>query len=411
MTILAIETSCDETAAAILKGFTKTKPRFELLSNVIASQVKLHKKYGGVYPSLAKREHQKNLVPVLERAFKEASLLKKSPPTGDHPQGGKIQSASASWRTKCQTLEDILSREITLLSKLKAFLAKQRKPNIDAIAVTVGPGLEPCLWVGVNFARALSCYWNIPLIPINHIEAHLLAHWLSPMCQHCKSKIANCKIFPAIGLIVSGGHTQLLLMKGFGKYQLLGETRDDAAGECFDKVARILGIGYPGGPAIEKHASQWKQESNIQHLVSIIKLPRPMIRTQNYDFSFSGLKTAVLYHHKKQSSKTKKDPRYLAAVCYETQQAVIDVLLAKTINAVYQYKAKSVILGGGVIANDELRKQFAYHLKPIPYNLHFLVAPKNVCTDNAAMIAAAAFFNQKKKSWKQVRADANAKIC
>jgi len=362
MKILAIETSCDDTCIAILKIRGR---KLEILSNIVSSQVKLHRKYGGVYPFLAKREHQKNLPIVFKKALKESGY-----------------------------------------------------PKIDLIAVTVGPGLEPCLWVGINFARELAKKLKRPLIPVNHIEAHILANFIDT-----KYKIRNTKhLFPAVCLVVSGGHTQLILMKGIGKgeedksssspcadaweYKVIGETRDDAAGECFDKTARILGLRYPGGPIVAKMATKFKiQKSKVK-----INLPRPMMYTKDYDFSFSGLKTAVLYDFKNRSPKTKKSQQYIQEMSHEIQQAVIDVLIKKTIKATMDYKAKSIILGGGVTANEELRKQLK--AKSYTLNINFLAPPKKLCTDNALMTAITAYYHQKEKTkeWKKIRADANLKI-
>ena len=230
MKILAIETSCDDTAISIIKTPKNKKGYFDVLSNVISSQIEVHKKYGGVYPMLAKREHQKNLLSVLIKALKKAKLLKIK---------NKVQKLNS------KIIKNILEREPELCKKTIPFLQKYKKPNFDLIAVTEGPGLEPCLWVGINFAKTLSYFWNIPIVPVNHIESHILVNYL-------KNKQIK---FPAVCLVVSGGHTQLILMKGIGKYKILGETRDDAAGECFDKTAKILGLGYPGGPIISKLAT------------------------------------------------------------------------------------------------------------------------------------------------------------
>jgi len=215
------------------------------------------------------------------------------------------------------------------------------------------------------------------------------------------------KLFPAICLVISGGHTQLILMKNIGKYKIIGETRDDAAGECFDKTARILGLDYPGGPAIAAEAQNFK----LQSLDFKIKLPRPMIHQKNYDFSFSGLKTAVLYNFKNQLPKIRKSKKYIQAMSAEIQQAIIDVLLKKTIKAAKKYKAKSIILGGGVAANKELRKQFERKIKKEIPNSKFQVPSPEFSTDNAVMIGIAGYFNIKKaKNWEKIKADANLKI-
>jgi len=394
MIILTIDTSCDDTCIAILKiKNQKSKigdARFDVLSNIVSSQVEVHQKYGGVYPFLAKREHQKNLVPVLKKALR---------------QGLRVS-----------------------LSRTPHGKQKFEKPNL--IAVTVGPGLEPCLWVGVNFAKALAYSWNLPIIPVNHIEAHILANFLNTKYKILNpvrgqrslaeaqrkqtSNGVNTKyLLPAICLVVSGGHTQLILIKNIGIYKIIGETRDDAAGECFDKTARILGLGYPGGPAI---AAEAVKLSTIHYKLQT-ELPRPMINSKDYDFSFSGLKTAVLYDFKKRPASVKTTagkPRkeYIREMAKEIQQAIIDVLIKKTIKAAKDYRAKSIILGGGVAANKELRKQFNYKLRTINYKLNFLVPPRKFCTDNAVMIGIAGYFNRGKasKNWKKIKVDANLRI-
>jgi len=330
--ILGIDTSCDDTCAALLEVNNR---QVKILSNVVSSQVKLHQKYGGVYPFLAKREHQKNLPLVFKKAVKDAA-------------------------------------------------------EIDLIGVTAGPGLEPCLWQGINFAKDLAEKIKKPLILVNHIEAHILANFID-------RELASIK-FPAICLVVSGGHTGLILMKDIGKYKLIGETRDDAAGECFDKVARILDLSYPGGPAIAAAAAKLQ----ITNYKLQITLPRPMINQKNYDFSFSGLKTAVLYNYRTQPEKIRKSKKYVRAMCSETQQAVIDVLIRKTLKAARDYKVKSIILGGGVAANEELRKQFKKKAE-------VFVPSKVFCTDNAAMVALTAFFHRS-DNFKSIKAESNLRI-
>jgi len=363
MIILGIDTSCDDTCISVLEVKNK---KFNFISNIISSQVKLHAKYGGVYPFLAKREHQKNLPVVLKKALKQTKL------------------------------------------------ALNKSQGVDYIAVTVGPGLEPCLWQGINFAKDLAEKLKKSLISINHIEAHILANFVGE-----KSQIPSAKsqLFPAICLVVSGGHTQLILMRGIGKYKLIGETRDDAAGECFDKVARILGLGYPGGPIVAKMATKLK----IKNEKLKINLPRPMIYQKNYDFSFSGLKTAVLYKVKSEKPRLRqgyggqgkaKSEKYKRAMCAEVQQAIIDVLIHKTLRAAKDFRVKSIILGGGVAANDELRKQFRENIKRELPNTRYLIPDTKYCTDNAAMVAVTAHFHQKKatKKIEEIKADANLKI-
>src|SRR3989344_634575 len=404
MRILAIETSCDDTGIAILEAKGDKTPVFKVLSNVVSSQ-QIHQNYGGVFPMMAKREHQCNLIPVLEQARKQAKLLKIKSLT---------KPTAVDFARPLITVQKVLEKENTLFEDIKKFLEKYEKPNIDAIAVTHGPGLEPCLWVGVNFAKALSYFWDIPVIPVNHIEGHILVNFLPKVNENPKSEIRNPKQipnskfqipnsrpFPAISLVVSGGHTQLILMKGIGKYKIIGETRDDAAGECFDKCAKILGLGYPGGPIISKIALEKLRSRTSQFL------PRPMINSKDYDFSFSGLKTAVLYKVR----DSKLTPEFIQQMCVEVQQAIIDVLIKKTINAVKNYKAKTIILGVGVSANDELRKRFTLELEARSLKLELLVPPKELSTDNGLMIAVAAYFNRtKKKRWQSLKANANLRI-
>lgn len=311
--------------------------KFEILSNIISSQIKLHQKYGGVYPYLAKREHEKNLSPVYQKALKSA----------------RIQAS-----------------------------------DISHIALTIGPGLSPCLWAGINFAVSLAKELKIAIAPTNHIEGHLL------------SVLAKDDIeWPAVGLIVSGGHTQLILAGGLGKYEILGETRDDAAGECFDKTARIMGLKYPGGPEIAQTAKDFKGKSKIE-------LPRPMINSKDYDFSFSGLKTATLNHFNNQKKVTKK---YIANLAFEVQQAIIDVLLKKTVRAAKDFGIKTVIVSGGVSANMELKKQFGRKIKELR-GVNLLVPEAKLCTDNAVMIAIAGHFSKKTKNYDKIKAQPNLRI-
>jgi len=381
MKILAIETSCDDTGIAILEVLPSGE--FKVLSNVVSSQTALGKKYGGVFPAMAKRAHQKNLVPTFIEALKKAKLLKT----------GLSQNFTAVKKTD---ISEILEREPELEKKLVSFLKKYKKPDIDLISVTNGPGLEPCLWVGVNFAKAISSFWNIPIVAVNHIESHILVNFLE-----------NSEIkFPAIALVVSGGHTQIILVKSIGKYEILGETRDDAAGECFDKCAKILGLGYPGGPIISKLAE--KAQRNSSYVGLNTKLPRPMIGTKDYDFSFSGLKTAVLYADRKSKVKNKKYKQEMSA---EVQQAIIDVLIKKTMKAVKDFKAKSLILGGGVSANKELRNQMQKKLaKELPEAKFFVPTP-NLSTDNALMTAITGFYHKKNTvDWKLIQANGNLRI-
>lgn len=332
MKILAIETSCDDTAVAVVEFSGK---KIRILSDIVSSQTEIHKQFGGVHPSLAKREHEKNL-PII---FKNLD-------------------------------------------------SRLRGNDIEAIAITVGPGLDPCLWTGVEFAKKIAKENKLPIIPVNHIEAHILVNFLEKKPR-----------LPAVALVISGGHTQLILMEKIGKYKIIGETRDDAVGECFDKAARILGLGYPGGPAIAAQAQKNFAISPFRD----IALPRPMIYSKDYDFSFSGLKTAVLYNFKKQKEIT---PEYLSAMSKEIQQAAIDILIKKTLKAVRDYGVKTIILGGGVSANEELRKQFKQKFK------NTIFPEKHFSTDNAVMIAIAGFYHKSKatRQYSKIKALPNLRV-
>ncbi len=364
MLILGIETSCDETAASLLEVKNN---KIRVLSNIISSQVKLHAKYGGVVPSLAAREHVKNLPKVIKLAL------------------------------------------LTTHYKLQ---------TIDLIAVTCGPGLVSSLLVGTAFAKTLAWKHNKPIIGVNHLEGHVASNWLKPVREFSilnfkfskKNQNSGLKaqndIFPALCLIVSGGHTELVLMTGIGKYTIIGQTLDDAAGEAFDKIARILKLGYPGGPAI---AAEAEQLSTFNFQLST-KLPRPMLHSKNLDFSFSGLKTAVLYLAR---DLTKIHPlsKIKTAIAVEAQQAIVDVLVSKTMTAAKKYKAKSIMLSGGVSASKLLRSELEN--AAASHKTNFFKPEMEYTTDNAAMIALAGYFGYltiKKTeplNWRSVRVDAN----
>lgn len=411
MRILAIETSCDDTGIAILEYKTSaSQPK--ILANLVSSQTKIHAPWGGVVPMLAKREHQKNLIPLLKQALKDAELL-----TINNKQS---TINNPNLQSKLSNLKSIFEREPELLKNILPFLNKYQKPAIDAIAVTIGPGLEPALWVGVNLARALACFWSQPLIAVNHVAGHLAA----ALAVDGQSRAISNKniILPAIALVASGGHTQLIFVKKFGDYKIVGETRDDAAGEAFDKVAKMLNLGYPGGPAVAKianfHKSDHKSSQiNISEIsgksvrISHIKLPRPMINSGDFDFSFSGLKTAVLYTLQKMTRAEIK--RLTPAIAAEFQQAIIDVLVAKTLAAAKKYRAASVLLCGGVAANKMLRQALAK--ESTRAGLLFGAPPVNFCTDNAVMIALATAHQPKQKptskaTWRYLKAQANLRI-
>ncbi|MCK5475756.1 MAG: tRNA (adenosine(37)-N6)-threonylcarbamoyltransferase complex transferase subunit TsaD [Candidatus Pacebacteria bacterium] len=357
MIILSIETSCDETAVAIVEF---KRGNAKVLANIVSSQVKMHSKFGGVVPSLASRMHLKNIIPVLQRSLANAKISKN---------------------------------------------------KIDYIAITNGPGLIPALMVGTGAAKTLAYGLQKPLIGIHHIEGHIYANWLKESIKSKVHKVHKVKNyfklwkveFPIICLTVSGGHTQIILMKKDLNYKVIGETLDDAVGEAFDKIAKLLKLGYPGGPIIEKMAKKGDEEK--------IKFPRPMIDSNDYNFSFSGLKTAVLYEV---NSRKKIDSRYKQDVAASFQKAAFDVLIFKTIKAAQKYKAKNIVLGGGVSANKKLQRSLK---KAIRSNLPFCgfsFPLSKLTTDNALMIAIAAYKHIKAdkgiKDWKSIKADANLRL-
>ncbi|OHA59919.1 MAG: hypothetical protein A2589_02680 [Candidatus Vogelbacteria bacterium RIFOXYD1_FULL_46_19] len=359
MTILAIETSCDDTAISIVDTSGDLgHPTFQVLAQIISSQTSIHAPWGGVVPNLAKREHLKNLLPVLDQALTDANLKK---------------SADASLTADQQlAIAKALEREPDLAVSLTNYLSANAKPNIEAIAVTAGPGLEPALWAGITFAEALASAWNLPLIPVNHLEGHVV----SPLLKQEAT-------LPALALIVSGGHTELIEISAWGKYQKLGSTRDDSVGEAFDKVARLLNLPYPGGPAISKLAL----EAETNHYPNSWQLPRPMIDSPDLDFSFSGLKTAVRYALDKKGDLTPEDRATLAL---EFEQAVVDTLMAKVAKALSAHSARSFILGGGVAANQRLRQTLTTRLQTDFPDVQLLLPEPTLATDNATMIALAA---------------------
>lgn len=331
--ILAIETSCDETAAAVIED------GYNILSNIVASQIDIHRRYGGVFPEVASRQHILAIGTVVQDALIEAR-------TG--------------WN------------------------------EIEAVAVTYGPGLVGSLLVGVNAAKGIALAQNIPLIGVNHLEGHLYSNWLDPE----KHGHPPRKRFPALSLIVSGGHTELVLIRNHGNYEILGRTIDDAAGEAFDKVARVLDLGFPGGPAIQKAAKGGNPAA--------FKFPRAKLGN-SLDFSFSGLKTAVLrvaqkytkveklrrptQEQKQQQKQAEQRQMPVADIAASFQMAVVDVLVSKTKAAAEKYNVTEVLLAGGVSANMLLRNKIMSALdKPV------LVPPIYLCTDNAAMIGAAAYW-------------------
>lgn len=381
MKILAIETSCDETAIAVLdcEGDEQCA-RFRILGNALLSQVEIHQEYGGVFPTVAKREHAKNLVPILEAALEEAELLHED-----------TQAIPEEMRDK---ISEILSREPGLTEAFFEFVSECESPGIDAIAVTAGPGLEPALWVGINFARALSVLWAKPLVAVNHMEGHLLApltkevpnrHVPTPKNSTRFDLVIEGVRLPVLALLISGGHTELVLMKEWLAYELIGQTRDDAVGEAFDKVARMLGFPYPGGPEISRIAEEPREEKSENPF----QLPRPMLDSNNCDFSFAGLKTAVMYMLKNKSELTEHEKKHMAR---EFEDAVGDVLWKKTARALEETSAQTLVVGGGVSANTHLRRIFRERVRTEhpQVMLHFPSAA--LATDNAVMIGLAGFY-------------------
>ncbi len=402
MRILGIETSCDETAVCLIEaegnfpGRTGGPSfRWKTLGNALISQAAMHAEFGGVFPNLAKREHAKNLVPLLQKTLNESGLLRHSKPRG----------------LASRELSGILEREPELLAQLVPFLEQNGKPDIDAIAVTYGPGLEPALWVGVNFAKALSLVWNIPMVAVNHMEGHIILSMMGiqPPYRDLRNpdmgKLAEFE-FPVLALLISGGHTELVLSKEFGRYELIGQTRDDAAGEAFDKVARLLDLPYPGGPEISKLASI-ARESNLR---SEIKLPRPMMREDNFYFSFSGLKTAVRKIVEAHPDMSPDDKKKLAR---EFEDAVSEVLVTKTMRASEEFGVNTIVVGGGVSANKYIREQLAVACQLQTVNCKLLIPPPELATDNAIMIALAGYFQALKKDFADsstLRATGNLKL-
>ena len=331
MIVLAIESTLDETGASLARlrpyssEITADQRTVEILSDVKASSAEIHAKYGGVIPEIAAREQIAAIIPVITEAMEKAGVS---------------------------------------------------KDEIEAIAVTEGPGMIGCLLVGVETAKVLALAWKKPLIAVNHMAAHVLANWI-------KGDGETVPQLPAVALIVSGGHTDIMLLSSLTEWKWLGGTRDDAAGEAFDKAARAMGFPYPGGPLISKAGEKATIELPVE-----LKLPRPMIYEDNLEMSFSGLKTALLQAMEQNREKLKVEPELINTLAKEFNRAVADVLIKKTMKAVEQYQPKSVLLAGGVAANVMLREGLAMAVKVA--GKEFFCPDLKYCTDNAAMIAACA---------------------
>lgn len=379
MKLLAIETSCDDTGLTLLetkkvKNGKSLGASFKVLSNLVASQ-KIHAKYGGVFPMLAKKEHQKNLPLLLEQTL-------------------NVKRARSVLACNLQARTDLA----------RADLAREGR-ILDAIAVTYGPGLEPSLWTGIVFAKELSEKLKIPIIPVNHMEGHIFSVFAKPKGKF-EIKLPKNK-FPMLSLLVSGGHTELVLIKEFGKYEIIGKTLDDAAGEAYDKVARMMGIPYPGGPGISKLAEEARKiKGNTFKDQLLGTLPRPMLNRKNYDFSFSGLKTATLYLIRKicnsdddQKNIKKIDNDTKKIIAMEFENAVVETLIYKTAKAAEAYKVKTIIIAGGVSANKFLKKEIK---KILGKKYNILFPDKKLTGDNSLMIGVAGYLQYLKKGKKSI---------
>ncbi|MDR3519280.1 MAG: tRNA (adenosine(37)-N6)-threonylcarbamoyltransferase complex transferase subunit TsaD [Candidatus Pacebacteria bacterium] len=383
MRILSIETSCDDTGISILEATGGvTNASFKVLADNVSSQIAIHIPYGGVFPALAKREHIKNLPVVLEKTLKEAKLDKKKKP-------------------------------------------------VDLIAVTSGPGLEPALWTGIVFARELAKKWKVPIVPVNHMEGHVVSVFGTKKGKFKISKNKN----PTLALLVSGGHTELVLIKKPMSYEIIGQTVDDAVGEAFDKVARMLGLPYPGGPEISKmaevergreneslrgpnfSAEKFSQSSgrrlaeSPQSLFSF-SLPRPMLHTKNFDFSYSGLKTAVLYLIRDMGGLEKINEETKRKIALEFENAAIDCLVYKTSKAIEKYSVQTLIVAGGVSANKHLQSEIK---KVTGKKIKLLLPPRDLTGDNALMIGISGYLNFIKNKKKvprpsSIKADGNLRL-
>lgn len=390
MKILAIETSCDETAVSILEcAGDETSAIFSVLGNALLTQIDIHKEYGGVFPAIAKREHAKNLVPLLGAALEEAELL--------HEDTQAIPEETHA------SVVETLAREPGLTEAFLSFITECEVPAIDAIAVTHGPGLEPALWVGVNFAKALSVVWNKPIVGVSHMEGHLIS---ALSIKNGEQYVIENIHLPILALLISGGHTELLVMKEWLQYELVGKTLDDAVGEAFDKVARMMNLPYPGGPEISKLAERDREDAKTNHF----KLPRPMLGDPACNFSFSGLKTAVLYLIKERAELSDVEKEQLAR---EFEDAVADVLYAKTSRALALTEAKTLTIGGGVSANTTIRREFEKKIAEEHPEVTLRIPIQELTTDNAVMIGMAGYFRALKKEFTPpdaLRADGNLSL-
>lgn len=373
MKILAIETSCDETAIALLESASANSAlgSISILGNTVSSQAQLHAEYGGVYPALAKREHAKNIVPVLLSTLKQA--------------GFNVDEKYIFNNEQLEYLKNLFNHEPELYEIFINELPTVEPDQINSIAITTGPGLEPALWVGINFAKALNYIWGIPLIPVNHMEGHILSPLLSPATPNSSNKFE----LPALALLISGGHTEIVYVPQLGQYHKIGQTLDDAVGEAFDKVARLLGLSYPGGPQISKLA----QIDRLSHTKATLELPKPMLHSGDLNMSFSGLKTAVLYMVQKlkisaEGGELSDELKQNIARSFE--DSVTEVLVKKVLKAIEQYtgneSVKTILVGGGVSANTFIKQNLTDAVQNYDSSISVIFPETELSTDNAIMI-------------------------
>ena len=417
MKLLSIETSCDETAITILsfEKEQKEEVEFEVLSNHILSQINIHREFGGVFPMLAKREHAKNIVRIFEECLKEADLY--------NPKDGSI---NIDWSKsneeilenlksnndfeKIEKVRNLLNREPEMFSEIVKLFISIQKPDLDALSVTVGPGLAPALWVGVNFTKALSIFWDLPIYPINHMEGHIVSGLISQI-ENNKFKLKNISS-TALALLISGGHTEINFIEDFAnsKYKKIGQTVDDAVGEAFDKVARSLNLPYPGGPEISKLAD--KARENGLKIIPEFKLPRPMINSNDLNFSFSGLKTAVIHTIQKMKDKNINEEDIKNIISLDFENAVTEILMKKVREAIAKTNSDTLLIGGGVIANNFIRKNFSEFA--IKENINLFIPEKSLTGDNAFMIGSVAMLqilrNKKDTHISDIKAESNFNV-
>lgn len=397
-TLLGIETSCDDTALALMETRGEGAD-FEcrVIASLVHSQAELHSAYGGVYPTLAKREHGKNLVPLFHKLLIEA---------GEFLETREGLSAEAFGRSVESFRTEIAPQNPELFESFAAAKFLHKVLKIDRIAVTEGPGLEPALWVGINFARMLGDLWQIPVAPVNHMEGHIVGSLLPSDATNGVGQKLHDAPMPAAALLISGGHTQLVQVTGLGQYEVIGETQDDAVGEAFDKAARLLGLNYPGGPHLAILAAKAREEG----VEAPLKLPRPMIGSKDLNFSFSGLKTAVLYATRKapKDAGGALDPIWKKGLAREFEDAVVETLDSKLRQAIEKIGARSVIIGGGVSANHSLRTVFEKTAHE--YGIPIFLPSRHISGDNALMIALAAALDSQTKTLQNLKAQGTKRL-